>query len=115
MTVLASLSSRTFNPQIQDVSVSPATLAGLTAIDVTLTHPEWPSGLCFTAEVLWDGVSGGVFTTGGGPRGQKGGGFLPAATLESTIWTTNIRPFTTCTLRVTILQTLTSALLVEGR
>jgi hypothetical protein len=112
--VLAQINERSWTPQTQDVSVNPATLAGLSTVDVTLTHPEWPNGPCFTAEVLWDGVSGGVFTSSGGPRGQKGGGTLPAATLTSTVWTTRIRPFTTCTVRVTILQTLTSALLVEG-
>jgi hypothetical protein len=114
MTVLANVSSRAWTPQMQNVSVTPAQLSGVSSITVTLPHPEWPSGACFTAEVFWDGVSGGKVTQGGGPRGQKGGGTLPSGDITSPTWNTTVRPFTTCSVRIVLLQSLTSAILVEG-
>jgi hypothetical protein len=111
MAVLASLSSRTFTPQVREFAFGID--ADLTQLVVTLTHPDWPEGECVRIDVLWPDGRTGTFSTNGGPVTDKAGN--PTGGTRSLTWTCH-KPagVTSGEARIEVVQTLTSAMLVEG-
>lgn len=115
MSVLASINSRTYAPQTQ---VVPFTVdVNLTEVVVTLTHPNtlaaWPAGPL--VQIFWNWGNGGTGTntTGGGVRNDKSG--VPiVGNVAYTFGTSKPPGVTSGTVTVTNLQTLTTAVLVEG-
>ena len=115
MTVLANVSSRSYNPAGHTIPFSVDVNA--TRIETTFTHANtlaaWPSGPLLEYEVLWGGVSQGKSTIGGGVRNDKLG--VPIVGNVVTGFGTNKPPgFTSGVVRVTVLKTLTTAVLVES-
>jgi len=115
MTILANVSSRSYNPAGHTI---PFTVdVNATRMETTFTHANtlaaWPSGPLITFEVLWNGVPQGLATIGGGIRNDKAG--VPIAGNVLTAFGTN-KPtgLTSGSVRVTALQTLTTAILVES-
>jgi len=115
MTILANVSSRSYNPAGHTI---PFTVnVNATRIETTFTHPNtlaaWPSGPLISYEVLWGGVSQGQSTIGGGVRNDKLG--VPIVGNVVTGFSTTKPPgITSGVVRVTVLQTLTTAVLVES-
>lgn len=112
MSILLSLSERGFTagPRNFALSVDP----GITEFHVTLVHPDWPEGECVRCNVDWDGdVPSGTVSLGGGTVRDKAGN--PTGGTMTTKWVCR-KPAGitggTCNLRV--MQTLTSAVLIEG-
>ena len=111
MAVIANASSQSFAPQKRVIPFSVA--ANLTLVTLTLTHPEWPTGQVLALELFWGGVPAGQFRTSGGPRKNKDGS--PRTAPYTTTFTTAKPPgLTSGEVHVTVLQTLTAAILVEG-
>lgn len=112
MTVLASLASQSFAPQTRTVpfSVNPA----LTRFRVTLTRPTWPEGTCVRVSVQWDdGSDPGAFASSGGVVRDKTG--TPTGGTQDLTWECSKPPGRgSGTLSIEVLQTLTTAVLVEG-
>jgi hypothetical protein len=112
MTVLSSLSSRTFNPQTQDIPFTVAENA--TLIQVSFTHPDWPeTGPVLQLDVQWGGVPGGVFTTSGGIVRDKAGN-PTGGTMVTSLTVSKPPGQTSGSVRAQVLQTFTSAILVES-
>lgn len=112
MALLLSLSEREFTPQTRNfaLSIDPS----ITEFRVTLQHPDWPEGECVRCNVDWNGdISSGTVSLGGGVVRDKQGN--PTGGTMTTVWTCR-KPSGviggTCNLRV--MQTLTSAVLIEG-
>jgi hypothetical protein len=112
MTVLVTVASQSFSPQTQNLAFSVA--ADATRILVTFTHPDWPEGgAVVRCELLWGGVSAGVFETSGGLIRDKAGTPIGGTTI-TTLQVSKPPGFTGGTARVQVLQTFTSAILVES-
>lgn len=115
MAVLASVTSRTYVPQTQVVSFTVD--VNLTHVIVTFTHANtlvgWPVGALL--QILWNWGNGGTGTnqTGGGTQTNKDGSPI-AGSVSYTFGTTKPSGVTSGTVTVTNLQTLTTAVLVEG-
>lgn len=115
MTTLASVNSATYTPRTQ---VVPFTVpADLTQVVVTLTHANtlaaWPNGPLVQMNWNWGNGGTGTFQTSGGIRNGKDG--TPVVGNVSTTFGTPKPPgVTSGTITVTNLQTLTTAVLVEG-
>lgn len=115
MAVLASINSRTYTPQTQ---VVPFTVdIAVTQVVVTLTHANtlaaWPAGPL--VQIFWNWGNGGTGTnqTGGGIRNDKAG--VPVVgNVAYTFGTTKPTGVTSGTVTVTNLQTVATAVLVEG-
>jgi hypothetical protein len=115
MTQLVSVPSQTYSPLARTISF--AVDASATQMLVTFTHPNtlaaWPAGPLITYEVLWNGVPQGLSTIGGGVRNDKSG--VPiSGNVVTTFGTSKPAGLTSGTVRVTALQTLTTAILVEA-
>ena len=115
MTVLANVAEQQYSPLARTVNFNVA--ADATQMLVTFTHPNtlaaWPVGTLLTFEMVWGGVSQGLSTIGGGIRNDKSG--VPIVGNVVTTFGTNKPPgLTQGTVRVTALQTLTTAILVES-
>lgn len=112
MTVLASLNSQSFGVQSRDIPFS--VNANVTLMRVTFTHPDWPSvGPVLQCELFWDGVSSGLFQTFGGVVLNKAG--IPTGgTAETTLQVAKPPGLTNGVVRVKVMQTFTSAILVES-
>lgn len=112
MAQLLSLSERTFNPQIRNFTLSVD--ADITEFRVLLTHPDWPEGECIRCNVDWTGdVPSGQISMGGAVVRDKQGN--PTGGTMTTVWTCRKPAGVTsgaCNLRV--MQTLTTAVLIEG-
>jgi hypothetical protein len=115
MTVLVSLNSRSFAPQVSTIPFSVD--AAATQVQVTLTHPNtlaaWPDGPLYQLD--WDFGSGSTGTNsgGGGVRANKDRTPITGA-VAMTFGTSKPPGVTSGTVTVTVLQTLTTALLVEA-
>lgn len=115
MAVLASVNSRSYAPQTQGVPFTVA--AGLTQVTVTLTHANtlaaWPEGAL--VQLVWNWGTGGtgMNQTGGGAQIDKAGSPIGGAVVY-TFGTTKPAGVTSGTVTVTNLQTITTAVLVEG-
>lgn len=112
MALLLSLSERSFAPQTRNFSLSVD--PQITEFRVTLQHPDWPEGECVRCNVDWDGdAPSGTVSLGGGVVRDKAGN--PTGGTMTTVWSCR-KPAGvsggTCNLR--IMQTLTSAVLIEG-
>lgn len=115
MAVLTSIASQTYPAQTQ---VLPFTIDGsLTRVVITLTHANtlaaWPAGPLVQTFWNWGNGSTGTNTTGGGRQTNKDGSFI-TGTVAYTFGTTKPAGVTSGTVTVTNLQTLTTAVLVEG-
>jgi hypothetical protein len=111
LTVLASLTSRQFLPQTRDIPFTVG--ANLTRFVVTLTHPDWPEGECVRISVDFGNGFGGEWRLGGGVIRDKQGN--PTGGTRDLVFTCNKPPDVTGgTVRVQVMQTLTSAVVVEG-
>lgn len=116
MAVLASINSRTYAPQTQVVPFTVA--ANVTQVVVTLTHANtlaaWPAGPLVQMFWRW-GIGDGTGTnqTGGGTQTDKSGALI-VGNVVYTFGTTKPAGVTSGTVTVTNLQTLTTAVLVEG-
>jgi len=115
MTIVVNVSSRQYTPQAATI---PFTVnVNATRMETTFTHANtlaaWPSGPLLEYEVLWGGVPQGKGTIGGGVRNDKLG--VPIAGNVVTGFGTSKPPgFTSGVVRVTVLQTLNTAVLVES-
>lgn len=110
MTILVSVPERNFPAQdnIFAFTVDPA----LTTITVTLDHPDWPEGECIKAEVWWNGIPGGQFSTGGGVVRDRDGNPTGGNTQMS--WTCHKpREVANGEVHVQVMQNLRTAILVE--
>jgi hypothetical protein len=112
MTVLVQVPSQSFSPQQQNVPFSVA--ADATRLRITLTHPNnWPSVPIVEFSVLWGGVSDGLTTISGGIIRDKAG--VPLSGDVVMVREASKPPgFTNGVARVQVLQTFTSAILVES-
>lgn len=115
MTILASVNPRTYAPQVSVVNFAVA--ANVTAVLVTMTHAntltDWPAGPLVQMDWDWGNGSTGTFQTGGGIRNDKSG--VPVVgNVSTTFGTTKPPGIAAGKVTITILQTLTSAVLVEG-
>ena len=112
MTILAQLGSQSFAPQTRTIPFSVA--ADATRILVSFTHPDWPEGgPVLRANVQWGGVPGGVFTTGGGVIRDKAGN-PTGGTAVTTLSVPKPPGQTSGVAEVIVLQTFTSAIMVES-
>jgi hypothetical protein len=111
MTVLVSVNERQISPQAQDLAFTAPIDA--TQIVVTLTHGDWPDGVCARAEIMWGGVSSGVFQTSGGVVRDKAGN-PTGGTMVTTRTCAKPAGITDGVARVEVLQTLRTAILVEA-
>jgi hypothetical protein len=112
MTILAQVASQSFSPQQRDVPFSVA--IGATRLRLTLTHPNnWPSGPIVEFSVLWGGAPDGLTTVGGGVMLDKAGVPL-VGDVAMTREASKPTGFTNGVARVQVLQTFTSAILVES-
>lgn len=111
MAVLLNVGSQSYSAQSQTLGFTVA--ANATQITVTLTHPDWPEGECIRAELLWGGVSSGIFSTGGGLIRNKAGVPIGGTTV---LTRTASKPpgLTSGQVRLQTVQALTSAILVES-
>jgi hypothetical protein len=115
MTVLVTVPQQQYTPLARTVNFNVA--ADATRMLVTFTHPNalaaWPAGELLRFEVLWSGISQGISTIGGGIRNDKAG--VPIVGNVVTTFGVNKPPgLTQGTVRVTAVQTLTTAILVES-
>lgn len=115
MAIIASLSSRLFLAQANDIPFAVA--ADATLIKVTLTHANtiagWPDGTLLRWDVLWSGVATGESSISGGIRNGKDG--LPLVGNVSTTFERAKPPGITSGVgRFTVLQPLTCSVLVES-
>jgi len=115
VTILVTVPSQQYTPLARTVNFNVA--ADATRMLVTFTHANtlaaWPAGALLTFEVLWGGVSQGIGTVGGGIRNDKLG--VPIVGDVVTTFGVNKPPgLTSGTVRVTTLQTMTSAILMES-
>jgi len=111
MAILASAPERNWPAQdnVFPFAVDPA----LTQFVITLEHPDWPEGDCIGLVIFWEGVPGGVFTSGGGPVLGKDG--LPTGGTKVLTWTCNKpRDVANGEAHIQLLQGLRTAMLVEG-
>jgi hypothetical protein len=110
--VLVSLASQSFGPQTRDLSFTVDVNA--TLIRVTFTHGDWPSGgPILRIDLLWNGISAGQFQTSGGPVRDKNGN-PTGGTVVTTLQTAKPTGITSGTARIEVLQTFTSAIVVES-
>ena len=115
MAVLVTVPQQQYTPLARTVNFNVA--ADATRMLVTFTHPNtlaaWPSGALLQFEMLWGGVSQGIGTVGGGVRNDKAG--VPiVGNVVTTFGVNKPAGLTQGTVRVTALQTLTTAILVES-
>ena len=115
MTVLVTVSAQQYTPLARTLNFTVA--ANATQMLVTFMHANtlaaWPVGQLLRFEVLWTGVLQGIGTVSGGVRNDKAGS--PIAGNVVTTFSVNKPPgLTQGTVRVTSLQTLTTAILVES-
>jgi len=111
MAILLNLPSTTYAVNTQKVAVNLS--QSITQVEISLTHFDWPTGPCIEYEVFWSGVSAGKTTIGGGVVRDKAGN----PTGLSTVTTINNGVpygFSTCHVSVSVLQSLTTAILVES-
>lgn len=115
MSVLASIPSQTYAPQTRPVAFTVA--AGVTHVLVTLTHANtlaaWPAGALVRFDWDWGNGSTGTNQTGGGTQTNKDGSLI-VGNVSYSFGTTKPAGVTSGTVTVTNLQTLTTAVLVEG-
>jgi len=112
MTIRAQLGSQTFSPQTRTLPFS--VNAGATRMVVTFTHGDWPEGgPVLRCELLWDGVSAGVFQTSGGVVRDKAGN-PTGGTISTTLQAAKPAGVTSGVVRAEVLQTFTSSILVES-
>ena len=115
MTVLASVAQAAYAPSINNV---PFTVdVNATQVQITLTHPNtlaaWPLGPLVKFDFDWGNGSTGTCSIEGGIRNDKTG--VPIVGNVVTTFATSKPPGVTAgTARVTVLQTLTTAVLVEA-
>jgi hypothetical protein len=110
--VLASLGSQSFSPQTRTIPFTGDINA--TLIRVTFTHPDWPEvGPVLQCELLWGGVSAGLFQTSGGIIRDKAGN-PTGGTAETTLQVAKPPGFTSGSVRAQVLQTFTSSIMVES-
>lgn len=112
MTTLVSVASQSFGPQTRNLNFSVA--ANATRIQLTLTHPDWPQvPLLIHANLTWAGVDGGLFSCGGDLIRNKAG--VPIGGTDVLTWSASKPPgLTSGTCNVQVLETLTTAILVES-
>lgn len=115
MTVLASLSNRTFTPNVNVIPFSVA--ANATLVQITLTHANtlaaWPDGPLYQFDWDFGNGSTGKNSGDGGIRNGKTGLPIPG-NIVTTFGTSKPPGVTSGTVTVTVLQTLTTAVLVES-
>jgi len=111
MAILLNLPSTTYAVNTQKVAVNLG--QSITNVLITLTHFDWPTGPCIEYEVFWSGVSAGKTTIGGGVVRDKTG--IPTGLSMITTVNNGVPgSFSTCHVSVSVLQTLTTAILVES-
>lgn len=115
MAILASVASKPYTPQVSSVPFTVA--ANATQILVTFTHPNtlavWPAGPLVQIDIDWGNGSTGTFQTGGGVFTEKDG-TPTVGNIITTMGTSKPPGVTSGTARITVLQTLTTAVLVES-
>lgn len=111
MPVLVDLAERNWPAQDNDFPV--VFEAGWTRIRLTLVHPDWPDGECIRMNVLWSSGDVGQFSSAGGIVRDKAGN--PTGGTKTLIWDCpKPEGVTDATIRVSVLQGLRSAVLVEA-
>ena len=111
MTILIDTASKRYTAKTVNLNFNVNVAS--TLLQLTLTHPAWPSGPCLNLTVVWDTGQSGTFTCGGGPLIDKQGNPL-VGNIETT-WQLEKPPGkASASVTAEIMQTINTAILVEA-